>query len=120
MDRGDDQNHPKEKCKKAKWLSEKALQIAEKKVKGKRERGRDSHLNAEFQGTARRDKKVFLSEQCKKMEDNNRMGKTSALFKKIRATKGTFHTEMGTMMDRNGTDLKEAEEIRRGSKNTQK
>ena len=88
------------------------------KIKGEKERYK--HLNAEFQRIASRDKKAFLSDQCKEIEENNRMGKTSALFKKIRATKGTFHTEMGTMMDRNGTDLKEAEEIRRGSKNTQK
>ena len=110
------------KCKKANWLSEEALQIAVKRreVKSKGEKERYRHLNAEFQEIARRDKKDFLSNQCKEIEENNRMGKTSALFKKIRATKGTFHTEMGTMMDRNGTDLKEAEEIRRGGKNTQK
>ena len=113
MDRGDDQNHPKEKCKKAKWLSEKALQIAEKKVKGKRERGRDSHLNAEFQGTARRDKKVFLSEQCKKMEENNRIGKARDLFKKIGDIKGISQARMGKIEDKNSKDLIEAEEIKK-------
>ena len=83
----------KKKCKKAKWLSEEALQIAEtrRKVKGKREKERYSHLNAEFQRIARRDKKAFLSHQCKEIEENNRMGKTRDLFKKIRDTKGTFH-----------------------------
>ena len=111
----------KKKCKKAKWFSE-ALKLAvnTREAKSKGEKKKYTHLNADFQRIARRDKKGFLSDQCKEIEENNRMGKTSALFKKIRATKGTFHTEMGTMMDRNGTDLKEAEEIRRGSKNTQK
>ena len=85
----------KKKCKKAKWLSEKALQIAEKRreVKGKGEKERYKHLNAEFQRTARRDKKVFFSDQCKKIEEKNRMGKTRDLFKKIRDTKGTFHAK---------------------------
>ena len=92
------------KCKKAKWLSKEALQIAEKKreVKGKGETERYTHLNAEFQRIARRDKKAFLSDQCK---ENNRMGKTRGLFKKIRDTKGTFHTKMGLIKDRNGIDL---------------
>ena len=87
----------KKKCKKAKWLSEEALQIAmkRKEVKGKREKDRYTHLNAEFQRTARRDKKAFLSDQCKEIEENNRMGKTRDLFKKIRDTKGTFHAKMG-------------------------
>ena len=96
---------PKKKiCKKAKWLSEEALQIAEKRreVKGKGERERYSHLNTEFQRTARRDNKTFLTEQCKEIEENNRMGKTRDLFKKIRDTKGTFHTKMGTIKDKNG------------------
>ena len=105
-----DQNHPKEKCKKAKWLSEKALQIAEKKVKGKRERGRDSHLNAEFQRIARRDKKAFFS---KEIEENNRMGKTKELLKKIRDTKETFYAKMGSIKDKNGIDLTEAEDIKK-------
>ena len=88
----------KKKCKKAKWLSEEALQIAEKKeVKGKGEKERYIHLNAEFQRIARRDKKVFLSDQCEEIEENNRMGKTRDLFKKIRDTKGTFHAKMGTI-----------------------
>ena len=90
------------KCKKAKWLSGEALQIAvkrrEAKSKGKKERYK--HLNAEFQRTARRDKKAFLSNQCKKIEENNRMGKTTDLFKKIRDTKGLFHAKMGTIKDR--------------------
>ena len=94
------------KCKKAKWLSEEALQIAEKrrKEKGKGERERYTHLNAEFQ-RARRDKKAFLSEQCKEMEENNRMGKSRDLFKKIRDIKGTFHSKMGTIKDRDGKDI---------------
>ena len=85
------------KCKKAKWLSQEAFQIAmkRKEVKGKREKDRYTHLNAEFQRTARRDKKAFLSDQCKEIEENNRMGKTRDLFKKIRDTKGTFHAKMG-------------------------
>ena len=102
----------KKKRKKAKWLSEEALQIAEKrrKVKGKEEKERHTHLNAEFQRTARRDKKAFLSDQCKEIEENNRMGKTRHLFKKIRHTKGTFHAKMGTIKDRNGMDLTQAGE----------
>ena len=89
----------KKKCKKAKWLSQEALQIAEKRreVKGKGEKERYTHLNAEFQRTARRDKKVFLSDQCKEIEENNRMEKTRDLFKKIRDTKGTLQAKMGTV-----------------------
>ena len=87
-------------------MSEEALQIAEKReAKGKREKERYSHLNAEFQTTARRDKKPFLSDQCKHIEEKNRMGKTTDLFKKIRDTKGTSHAKMGTMKDRNAMDL---------------
>ena len=92
----------KKKCKKAKWLSEEALRIVEKRreVKGKGEKERYTHLNPEFQRMARRDKKAFLSDQCKEIEENNRMGKTRDLFKKIRDTKGTFHAKMGTIKDR--------------------
>ena len=92
------------KCKKATWLFEEALQIAERRreVKGKGEKERYTNLNAEFQRIARRDKKVFLSDQCKEIEGNNRMGKTRDLFKKIRDTKGTFHAKMGSIKDRNG------------------
>ena len=101
------------KCKKAKWLSGEALQIAvkrrEEKSKGKKERYK--RLNAEFQRIARRDKKGFLSDQCKEIEENNRMGKTRNLFKKIRDTKGTLHAKMGSIKDRNGMDLTEAEDI---------
>ena len=94
------------KCKKAKWLSGEALQIAVKrKVKSKGEKERYKDLNAEFQRIARRDKKAFLSDQCKEIEENNRMGETRDLFNKIRDTKGTFHAKMGTIMDRNGVDL---------------
>ena len=105
----------KKKCKKAKWLCEEALQIAEKRreVKGKGEKERYTHLNTEFQRIARRDKKAFFSDQCKEIEENNRMGKTRDLFKKIRDTKGIFHAEMGTMKDRNGMDLTEAEDIKK-------
>ena len=104
----------KQKCKKAKWLSEEAIQIAVKRieVKSKGEKERYKHLNAEFQRIARGDKKAFLSDQCKEIEENNRMGKTD-LFKKIRDTKGTFHAKMGTIKDRNGMDLTEAEDIKR-------
>ena len=104
----------KKKCKKAKWFSEEALQIAVKirEVKGKGEKERYTHLNAEFQRTARRDKKAILSDQCKEIEENNRMGKTRDLFKKIRDTKGTFHAKMGTIKDRNSIDLTEAEDIK--------
>ena len=108
-------HHPKKKkCKKAKWLSEEALQIAEKReVKGKGEKERYTHLNAEFQRIAWRDKKAFFSDQCKEIEENNIMGETRDHFKKIRDTKGTFHTKMGTIKDRNGTDLTEAEDIKK-------
>ena len=97
----------KKKCKKAKRLFEEGVQIAEKRreVKGKGEKERSTQLNTEFQRTARRDKKAFLSEQCKEKEENNRMGKTRDLFKKIRYTKGTFHAKMGSIKDRNGMDL---------------
>ena len=100
----------KKKCKKAKWLSEEALQIAVKRteVKSKGEKERYSHLNAEFQRIARTDKKAFLSDQCKEIEENSRMGKTRDLFKKIRDTKGTFHAKMGSIKDRNGMYLTEA------------
>ena len=110
------------KCKKAKWLSGEALQIAVKRreVKSKGEKERYTHLNVEFQRRARRDKKDFLSNQCKEIEENNRMGKTRDLFKKIRDTKGTFHAKMGTIMDRNGMDLTEAENIKKRGKNIQK
>ena len=109
------------KCKKAKWLSGEALQIAVKRreAKSKGEKERYKHLNAEFQGIARRDKKAFLSDQCKEIEENNRMRKTRDLFKKIRDTKGTFHAKMGSIKDRKGMDLREAED-RRGGKNTWK
>ena len=101
----------KKKCKKAKWLSEEALQIAEKRreAKGKGERERYTHLNAEFQRIARRDKKAFLRDQCKETEENNRIGKTRDLIKKIRDIKETFHAKMGTIKDRNGMDLTEAD-----------
>ena len=103
------------KCKKAKWLSGEALQIAVKRreVKSKGEKERYKHLNAEFQRIARRDKKAFFSDQCKKIEENNRMGKTRDLFKKIRDTKGIFHAKMGSIKDRNGMDLTETEDIKR-------
>ena len=105
----------KEKCRKAKWLSEEALQIPEKKRegKGKGEKERYTHLNEEFKRIARRNKKTFLSDQCKEIEENNRMGKTRDLFKKTRDTEGTFHAKMGTIKDRNGMDLTEAEEIKK-------
>ena len=100
---------------KSKWLSEGALQIAVKRreAKSKGEKERYTHLNAEFQRIARRDKKAFLSDQCKEIEENNRMGKTRDLFKKIRDNKGTFHAKMGTIKDRNGMDLKEAEDTKK-------
>ena len=105
----------KKKCKKAKWLSEEALQIAEKRreAKGKGKKERYTQLNAEFQRIARRDKKAFLSHQCKEIEGNNRMGKTIDLFKKIGDTKGTFHAKMGTIKGRTGKDLTEAEETKK-------
>ena len=97
-------------------MSEEALQIAEKRreAKGKREGERYTHLNAEFQRTARREKKAFLSKQCKEREENHRMGKTRSLFKEIRDTKGTFHAKMGSIKDRNGMDLTEADDIKKG------
>ena len=109
----------KKKCKRAKWLSEEALQIAvkRKEVKNKGEKERYTHLNEEFQRIARRDKKAFLSDQCKEIEENNIMGKTKELFKKIRDTKGTFHAKMDSIKDRNGMDLTETEDIKQ---NTQK
>ena len=102
----------KKKCKKAKWLSEEALQIAEKRkdTKGKGEKERYTHLNEEFQRIARRDKKAFVNDQCKEIEENYRMGKTRDLFKKIRDTKGTFHAKMVSMKDRNGMDLTETKD----------
>ena len=105
----------KKKCKQAQWLSEEALQIAVKRreAKGKGEKERHTHLNAEFQRIARRDKKAFLSDQCKEIEENNTMGKTRDLFKKIRDTKGMFHAKRGTINDRNGMDLTEAEDIKK-------
>ena len=105
----------KKKCKKAKWLSEEALQIAVKRreVKSKREKERYSHLNAMFQRIARSDKKAFLSDQCKEIEGNSRMGKTRYLFKKISDNKGTFHAKMGSIKDRNSMNLTEAEDIKK-------
>ena len=105
----------KKKCKKAKWLSEEGLQITMKRreVKSKGEKERYKHLNAEFQRIASRDKKAFLSNQRREIKEDNRMGKTSDLFKKIRDTKGKFHSKMGTIKDRNGMDLIEAEEIKK-------
>ena len=105
----------KKKCKKAKRLSEEVLQIAVKQREGKSkgEKERYTHLNAEFQRIARRDKKAFLNDQCKEIEENNRMGKTRGLFKKIRDIKGIFHAKMGTIKDRNGMDLTEAEDIKK-------
>ena len=103
------------KCKKAKWLSGEALQIAVKRreAKSKGEKERSKHLNAEFQRIARRDQKAFFSDQCKEIEENNRMGKTRDLFKKIRDTKGTFHAKMDSIKDRNGMDLTEAKDIKK-------
>ena len=103
------------KCKKPKWLSGEALQIAVKRreEKSKGEKKRYKHLNAEFQRIARRDKKAFLSDQCKEIEENNRIGKITDLFKKIRNTEGTFHAKMGSIKDRNGMDLTEAEDIKK-------
>ena len=102
-------------------MSEEPLQIAEKRreAKGKGEEERYTHLNAEFQRLARRDKKAFLSDQCREIEKNNRMGKTSDLFKKIKDTKGTFHAKMGSIKDRNGMDLTEAEDIKRWQEYTE-
>ena len=105
----------KNKSKKAKWLSEEALQIAKKirETKGKEEKKRYIHLNAEFQRIARRDKKAFLSGQCKEREEANRMGKSRNVFRKTRYTKGLFHAKMGTVKDRNGMDLTEAEHVKK-------
>ena len=106
----------KKKCIRAnEWLSEESLQIAEKRrdMRGKGEKERYTHLNAEFQRIARRDKKAFLSDQCKEIEENHRMGKTRDLFKKIRDTKGTFQAKMGSINDRNGMDLTEAEDVKK-------
>jgi len=105
----------KKKCKKAKWLPEEALQITEKRreAKSKGEKERYTHLNAEFQRIARRDKKAFLSDQCKNIEESNRVGKTRDLFKKIGDSKGIFHAKMGPIKDRNSMDLKEAEDIKK-------
>ena len=111
-----DQNCPKKnKCNRAKWLYGEALQIVEKRRegKGKGEKERYTHLNAELQRIARRDKKAFLSHQCKEIEENDRMRKSRNLFKKARDTKGTFHAKMGTIKDRNGMDLTEAEDIKK-------
>ena len=105
----------KKKCSKAKWLSEEALQIAEKRreAKGKGEKERYTHLNVQFQRIARRDKKAFLSDHCKETEENHRMGKTRDFFKKITHIKGTFHAKMGTIKDRIGMDVTEAEDIKK-------
>ena len=106
---------------KSKWLSEEALQTALKRreAKGKGEKERYTHLNAEFQRIARRDKKAFFSDHCKEIEENNKMGKTRDLFKKIRDTKGTFHAKMGTIKDRNDMDLTEAEDIKKRQEYTE-
>ena len=105
----------KKKCRKAKWLPEEVLQVAVKRREAQRkgEKERYTRLNAEFQRIARRDKKAFLSDQCKEIEENNRMGKTRDLYKKIRDTKGTFNSKMGSIKDRNGMDLTEAEDTKK-------
>ena len=105
----------KKKCKKAKWLSEQALQIAVKRreAKSKGEKERYKHLNAGFQRIERRHEKAFLSDQCKEIKEHNRMGKTRDVFKKIRDTKGTFHAKLGSIKDRNGINLTEAEDIKK-------
>ena len=115
-------NPKKKECKRAKWLSEEALQIAEERreVKGKGKKERYIHLNEEFQRIARREKKDFLSDQCKEIEENDRLEKTREYFKKIRDTKGIFHAKMGTIKNRNGMDLTEQKILRRGGKDTQK
>ena len=110
----------KKKCKKAKSLSEEALQITEKRLERQRRKGKIIQLNVEFQRIARRDKKAFLNEQCKEIEESNRMGKTRDLFKKIRDIKGTFHAKMGMVKDRNGRLNRSLEILRRGGENTQK
>ena len=106
---------PRKRNAKRQWLSDEALQIAvnRREMKNKGEKERYTNLNAEFQRIARRDKKAFLNDQCKEIEENNRMGKTRDLFKKIRDTKGTFHAKMGSIKDRNGMDLTEAEDIKK-------
>ena len=111
----------KKKSKKAKWLSDEALQIAEKRreAKGKGEKKRQIHWNVEFQRIARRNRKAFLSDHCKEIEENNRTGKTRDLFKKVRDTNGTFLAKMGSIKDRNGMDLTKQKILRRGGKNTQ-
>ena len=111
----------KKKCKKAKWLTEEALQRAEKRRegKGKGKKERYTYLNAEFQRIARRDKKAFLSDQCKEIEENNKVGKTRDLFKKIKDTKGTYHAKMGSIKDRNGMDLAEVEDIKKWQEYTE-
>ena len=111
----------KKKYKKAKWLSEEALQIAVKRreTKSKGEKEIYIHLNTEFQRIARRDKKAFISDQCKEIEENSRMGKTRDLFKKIRDIKGTFHAKMGSIKNRNGMDLTEAKDIKRWQEYTE-
>ena len=114
--RSRDQDHPQEnEMQKAKWLSEEALQtvVKRREVKSKGEKETYTNLNAEFQRIARRDKKTFLGDQCKEIEENNRMGKDRDLLKKIRDTKGTFYAKMGTIKDRNGMDLTEAEDIKK-------
>ena len=105
----------KKKCKKAKWLSEEALQktVKRREVESKEEKEKYTHLNAEFQRIARIDKKAFLSDHCKEIEENNRMGKTRDLFKKIGDTKGKFHAKMGLITNKNGMDLAEAEDIKK-------
>ena len=105
----------KKKCKKAKWLPEEALEVAVKRreTKGKGEKERHTHLNAEFQRMAGRDKTAFLTDQCKEIQENNGKGKTRDLFKKIRDTKGTFHAKMGTIKERNGMDLRESDIMKR-------
>ena len=110
------------KCQKAKWLSQEALLIAVKRreVKSKGEKERYKHLSAEFQRITRRDKKAFLSDQCKEIEENSRMGKSRDLFKKTRDIKGTFHAKMGSIKDRNGMGLSEAEDIKKKWQDTQK
>ena len=112
----------KKKCNKAKWLSEETLKIVEKRreAKGKGGKQRYTHLNSEFQRIARRNRNAFLSDQCKQIEENNRMGKTRDLFKKITDTKITFHAKMGTIKDRNGMDLTEAEGIKKRCQKAQK
>ena len=103
----------KKKCKKAKWLSGEAVKLSRREAKSKGEKERYKHLKAEFQRIARRDKKAFFSDQCKEIEENNRLGKTRDHFKKIRDTKGIFHAKMGSIKDRSGMDLTKAEDIKK-------